>query len=237
LLLADAGDTTAPSQHDGATPEQAAAALEEIGRLHRHVGQEQAAGRRPAAWLPGFDRGPLSMLQAAVESAVEPFLARFGDLLPAGGAGLLRRFAPRLAQWGTARSREPLTLVHADYRLDNLVIGAGGEVTVLDWQTALIGPGAMDAASLLATSLTVTERRRHEDELLACYAAASGHTVADVRRGVRQHLLWWMALYANNLSRIDPGDPKGQAMFEDTVQRTFTAALDHEAGELLGERV
>jgi aminoglycoside phosphotransferase (APT) family kinase protein len=125
--------------------------------------------------------------------------------------------------------------VHADYRLDNLIIDAAGTITVLDWQTALLGPGAMDVASLLATSLTLADRRAHEDELLEVYAAASGHTVADVRLGVRHHLLWWMALYANNLSRIDPTDPKGQAMFEDTVKRTFCAALEHEAGRLLDD--
>lgn len=228
LLLADAGDTTAASQATGATRTQADAAVTEIAALHRSL-----EGRRPAEWLPGFDRGPFTMLEAAVCSAVEPFLDRFGHLLAPGGADLLRRFAPRLAAWAEDRRSEPLTLVHADYRLDNLIIDAADQVTIVDWQTALIGHGAMDVASLLATSLTVEDRRRWEDDLLARYAEATGHTVQHVRLGVRQHLLWWMALYANNLSRIDPADAAGIAMFEHTVQRTFSAAADHDAGALL----
>ncbi|MCC6433892.1 MAG: aminoglycoside phosphotransferase family protein [Acidimicrobiales bacterium] len=229
LLLADAGDSVAPSQTDGATEAQAAATLSEIARLHREL-----EGRRPAAWLPGFDAGPFTALQQAVQQAVDPFLRRYGHLLPEGGADLLRRFAPLLASWAAQRRADPLTLVHADYRLDNLIIDAEQRVTILDWQTALIGNGAMDVASLLVTSLTVEHRRAWEDELLIHYAAAAGHTVEHVRHSVRQHLLWWMALYANNLSRIDPADRAGVAMFEHTVRRTFVAALDHEVGALLG---
>lgn len=228
LLLADAGDTVAAGQTEGATRDQAAAALSEIAHLHRAL-----EGRRPAAWLPGFDAGPFTALQGAVQDAVEPFVQRYGELLPEGGAALLRRFAPRLAAWAAERREDPLTLVHADYRLDNLVIDTEQRVTILDWQTALMGNGAMDVASLFATSLTVADRRAWEDELIAHYADAVGHTAEDVRRGVRQHLLWWMALYANNLSRIDPADRAGVAMFEHTVRRTFAAAVDHEVGSLL----
>ena len=138
-----------------------------------------------------------------------------------------------LAEWSAAMARGPLTVVHADYRLDNLVIDDAGRVTVLDWQTTLIGPAAMDVASFLATSLTVADRRTWEDDLFAAYAAVAGTTVGAVRHGVRLHLLWWMALYANNLSRLEPDDPRAVAMLHSTVQRTFTAAVDHDCGALL----
>ncbi len=225
LLLEDVGDTTAASQSEGASKEHASAALGEIARLHRHF-----EATRPTSWLPGFDRGPLTGLQASVEQAVEPFLDRFADLLPAGGAQRLRRFAPQLADWAQVQAASPLTLVHADYRLDNLIIGPSNDVVILDWQTALLGGGAMDVASFLATSLSVEHRRDWEEELMALYAAEVGHTVEHVRRGVGQYLLWWMALYAHNLSRIEPSDPAGAAMFEHTVQRTFVAAADHVVG-------
>jgi hypothetical protein len=230
LLLGDAGDTTAAAQSDGASAEHAVAALTEIAGLHRDF-----AGGRPVAWLAGFDRGPLEALQAAVCGAVEPFLDRFGALLPDGTATVLRRFAPRLAEWSAAMARGPLTVVHADYRLDNLVIDAAGRVTVLDWQTTLVGPAAMDVASFLATSLTVADRRAWEDDLFASYAAVTGTTPGAVRRGVRLHLLWWMALYANNLSRLEPDDPRAVAMLHSTVRRTFTAAVDHDCAALLDE--
>ncbi len=225
LLLEDAGDTEAPTQADGATLDQAAAALTEIAKLHR-----QFLRRRPTGWLPGLDRGPLDALQHNVQAAVEPFAGRFGDLLPAGGADALRHFAPRLAGWAAEEAQRPLTMVHADYRLDNLIVrreGAGSRVTVLDWQTTLMGAGEMDLASFLVTSLGVEDRRRWEDELIEQYSDAVGRAVEEVRAGFRRHLWWWMALYANNLSRIDPTDERGEAMFSATVQRTFQAAADN----------
>ena len=228
LLLSDAGDSVAADQSSGATFDQARAALQALAQLHRRFDE------RPNEWLPGFDRGPLTALQQAVESAVEPFLARYGDGLPQDGADLLMRFAPRLSVWSEQQAQGPLCLVHADFRLDNLVFTDRGEVVILDWQTALMGGAEMDVASLLTTSLAVSDRRRWEDELIAGYADARGHTVADVRERYRHYLLWWMALYANNLSRIDPGDPRGSEMFNSTIERTFCAALDHEVGDLIG---
>lgn len=228
LLLEDAGDSAAPSQAQGADVEQAGLALDAIAAVHR-----RCEGNRPTSWLPGFDRGPFSALQGAVVAAVEPFLSRFGDRLPAGGADLLRAFAPRLAAWAEGRTHGPLTLVHADYRLDNLVLGAEGRVVIVDWQTALLGRGEMDVASFLVTSLTVSARRTHEAALLARYAEARGHDVDQVREEYRQHLLWWAALYANNLSRIAPADAAGMVMFDQTVVRTFAAALDHDVGRLV----
>ena len=228
LLLEDVGDSTAAGQTQGASRHQALAALAEIAGLHR-----QYDGVRPTEWLPGFDRGPLTALQHAVQYAVEPFLQRYGEQLPVGGADLLRRFAPRLSAWAQRQARTSLSVVHADYRLDNVVFRASGEVVVLDWQTALLGAGEMDLASFVVTSLTVEDRREWEGVLFEHYADARGRTVEHVRSAFREHLLWWMALYANNLSRIDPADPQGVAMFDNTVHRTFVAAADHEVAALI----
>jgi thiamine kinase-like enzyme len=168
-----------------------------------------------------------------VSLAVPTFVARYGDLVPGPTVDWLRRFAPTLAAWAEVEAAHQLTVVHADYRLDNLVFGADGTVTILDWQTALVGQGAMDLASFLATSLTVDHRRAWEDELIGRYAAEVGAAADDVRERVRSHLLWWMALYANNLSQIEPGDERGRSLFEQMVVGTYTAAVDHRVGELL----
>ncbi len=38
------------------------------------------------------------------------------------------------------RDREPTTIIHGDFRLDNLMFHPDGTVTVLDWQTCTVGP-------------------------------------------------------------------------------------------------
>jgi aminoglycoside phosphotransferase (APT) family kinase protein len=62
----------------------------------------------------------------------------------------------RLADWLTARTAQlssdyPVTLVHGDYRLDNLVLAPGhGRVrAVLDWEMSTFGDPLMDVALLL----------------------------------------------------------------------------------------
>ncbi len=229
LLLEDCGPGVGTDEVAGATPEQARAAIAEIARFAATWwGRE-----RPVPWMPGFDLGPATALAAAVSEAVEPFVVRFGERIPAAGVDWLRAFAPRFGAWWAEQAAGPLTVVHADYRLDNLLFTADGGIVIIDWQTALFGPGTMDLTSFLATSLTPDVRRDLEDELLGLYAAGVGVPLDDVRRGYRAHLLWWMALYANNLSRIDPADPRGATLFDGMVTRTFTAALDHRVGDLL----
>jgi aminoglycoside phosphotransferase (APT) family kinase protein len=62
------------------------------------------------------------------------------------GLGELYR---RLAASAPAESRT--AIVHGDYRLDNLLIGAGDQVTaVLDWEMSTLGDPVMDLAVLVA---------------------------------------------------------------------------------------
>lgn len=224
LLLEDLGDSTA-DQISGADADQAHRAIAALAGIHRNFGPE-----RPVGWLPGFDRPGFGGLQAAIEQSIGPFAARYGDRVPARTLGWLAAFVEDLPGWAERQAEGPLTLVHADYRLDNLVL-TDASAAVIDWQTALWGPGPMDLASFLATSLTVEDRRRYEGDLIAAYAAGTGLTTAAVQAGYRSCLRWWMAIFANNLSRIDPAAGRATELFDLTVIRTFTAADDLDAGD------
>jgi aminoglycoside phosphotransferase (APT) family kinase protein len=244
LLLEDRGGGPAADQVRGANDDQATAAVETLARL-----QAPFWGRPPPVdWLPSFARPGFNPLQAAMASAIPVFTERHGDRVPPRTLEWLRTFVDALPAWAAQQGSGPLTLVHADYRLDNLLFAADGAVTVIDWQTTLFGPGPMDLASFLATSLAVPDRRRLEADLLDTYtatlqvgggriagAADDAMTRAEVERRYRSCLLWWMAIFANNLSRIDPADERGRALFEHMIDRTFRAADDWDAGELLAE--
>ena len=67
----------------------------------------------------------------------------------------------------------PYTIVHGDYRLDNLMFRPDGSVVVLDWQMVAAAPdGAADILLLLASSMDGARRRLLLDELLARYCDA-----------------------------------------------------------------
>ena len=226
LLLEDLGESTA-DQIQGATADEAHRAVSTLADVHHRF-----ASRRPVEWLPGFDRPGIGGLQGPMRQAIGPFTARYGDRVPARTLGWLAAFVDDLPGWAAQQGAGPLTLVHADYRLDNLMLTAS-RTAVIDWQTALWGPGPMDLASFLATSLTVEDRRRHEADLIAAYADGTGLTTGAVEAGYRSCLCWWMAIFANNLSRIDPDAGRATELFDLTVTRTFAAADDLDAGRAL----
>ncbi len=130
---------------------------------------EDVVGRHPATpWQPAeLDRvlAALGDLAAATTPAPLPDLPAAADLLAADFAGW-RRMAidppadldpwtaahlPRLcdlADLGVAALAGE-TLVHADIRADNVLIGDGGAVTIVDWPWACRGPAWLDTLLLL----------------------------------------------------------------------------------------
>ena len=75
---------------------------------------------------------------------------------------------------GTDRKSEKVSLVHGDFRLDNLLFDIKGgteEIAVLDWQTLTLGHGLTDIGYFLGCGIGDDLRRAHEGELLDLYCA------------------------------------------------------------------
>jgi hypothetical protein len=94
---------------------------------------------------------------------------------------LLRDVATVIGAWQLTRL-EPSSVVHGDYRLDNLLFAPDGSgategpgapaVLAIDWQTAAVGPPLRDVAYFLGTSLATHVRRSAEESLVAEYHSA-----------------------------------------------------------------
>lgn len=71
---------------------------------------------------------------------------------------------------GLITPRGPRTLVHGDFRLDNLLIDPTGEpITVVDWQTTALGSAPYDVAYFIGAGLCAEDRRTHEERLVRGY--------------------------------------------------------------------
>jgi fructosamine-3-kinase len=68
----------------------------------------------------------------------------------------------------------PVTLAHGDASMQNLRTGPQGEVALLDWEDVSAGPGALDLAWLLLSSVQPGQW----DEVIAAYGRADGLNVA-----------------------------------------------------------
>jgi len=240
LILEDcAGDET--DHGAGATVAQAEAAVDALAAFHAAWWQSSTQFE----WMPGFDTVGVSGLQQPWLAALPIFVDRFRHVIPAETVTWPMRFALRLPEWSDQVGTQPLTIVHTDYRLDNLLFTSDGaadgspQVTMIDWQTALRGPGAMDLTCFLATSLSVADRRAHETALIDRYLGALHAAGISIDRqwfeqSFDENLLWWMCQFGNNLSRLEPDDPATQAALDTMIERTYTAGLDRNVGRLLG---
>lgn len=249
LLLEDLGDRTMISQIAGVPGARAVEALRALARLHGAWWESPLL--RDLDWMPRLD-APLNLAAGQQYRDAWPlFVERIGDAIPAEALALGERTQQvfeHILQIGIAEA--PLTVCHGDFRADNLMFddraGADDEVAVLDWQIAYQGPGVTDVAYFLCQSLTVDERRAHEadlvrgwyDELAATARREHGATLDDYPFEVA----WWQYRRASlgttvypvtAMGAMDPANDRGRELVAQMAVRSFTAALDLDAGELL----
>src|SRR3954471_1115385 len=234
LLLGDAGPAVQGDQIRGCTPDEARLAIAELARLHAPLLGDPELAATP--WLN--QDSPLN--QALLAQLWTGFLERYQERLAPDHRALIERFLQSVDGWALDR-RAPLGLVHGDYRLDNLLVRAEGSplpFCVVAWQPVGWGPAMSDAAYFTGGSLTVDDRRAHEDELLRAYFDALGDQQAlsweacreGYRRGCFSGVL--MAVAASMLvERTERGDE----MFMTLLARHCQQALDLDAVGLLAE--
>ncbi len=178
LLLEDLAPATQGDQLAGCTVAEAEAAAVNLAGLHGPRWCDASLADFEGLSLMGADDGEL--LASVMGPMTEVFVARFADRLAPADREVLERVPAVSGSWISARN-ERFAPVHGDYRLDNLMFPpGGGPVTALDWQTVSLGLPARDLAYLTATSLSVADRRAHEDALVAAYhRALLAYGVAD----------------------------------------------------------
>ncbi len=169
LIFEDIRPAVQGSQVAGCSVDQAALAMEQLALLHASMWDAPDLGGR--TWLtPRSDNGG-EALAGIYQTMVDAFLAQYDDRLPDSTRQAAERFTPLVATW-LCTDRKPMTLLHGDYRLENMLFGDGPgapPLTTVDWQTVSIGPGPSDAAYFLGAGLKTELRREHERELLEIY--------------------------------------------------------------------
>jgi hypothetical protein len=230
LLLDDVAPASQGDQIKGCTFEEARTAMLALARIHAPVLGDLAVGSAP--WL----NQPNPLNQALLTGLFTGFVERYGKRVAPEHLAVCERLIPSSDGWSNDR-RPPLGLVHGDYRLDNLLFGAG-TCHVVDWQTVSWGPAMADASYFLGNGLLVDDRRVHEQELVRTYhAALLDHGVSafswdtcweEYRRQVFGNLV--MAICASMIvQRTDRGDD----MFMASVERAAQQAIDLDSVDLL----
>jgi aminoglycoside phosphotransferase (APT) family kinase protein len=233
LVLADMAPAAPGDQLTGCTPEQAEAAAVAIAGLHAGTWCDPTLGDQD--WLiPSFAEmapymGP--MLQETVDT-----FASKRTLAPAT-IDVFRRFAADFENWATGRPL-PWSLLHNDYRLDNLLFAPAGTdlppVTVLDWQSLSTGLPLRDVAFLLGTGLEPEVRRAHERRIVSAYhqeLLQRGVSAYDAERcwDDYRHGLFHGPLICLLGDAIAAPTERGVEMFTVMAERTAAAIQDVDA--------
>jgi hypothetical protein len=237
LLLEDLAPARAGEQVAGLTVAEAEDAVRNLAGLHGPRWNDPELLVVP--WLSRHDEGTAGFYADVLAGAIPTFLERFGPRLGPDDEATLREVPEHVAAWLLARP-ERFTVIHGDYRPDNLMFPDHGTgVSAVDWQTIALGLPGRDIGYLLATSLEPTVRRASERHLVGVYHEAlvthgvSDHDLdecfEDYRLGIVQGPLITVlgAVYAN-----DPNEAS-DAMFTAMITRSLTAIRDLRPYELL----
>ena len=232
LLLEDLAPAQAGDPAAGCSPEQIRAAVACAAGMHA------AWWDRPALasmdWIPEFDQLTATrhaICREAWPEFVERYRRHFPDLCNRVGPALI----DGLDTVRHAMSQAPPTLLHGDFRPDNVMFAAGGAgppAAFVDWQVMLRGPGPMDVAYFLLSATDRGTRRAIETDVLRDYGAALtrggviGYSAEQCLTDYRLAMADVLSRIVVLTTRVLPEGAAGWSVFDVLAERIAGAVVD-----------
>jgi hypothetical protein len=232
LLLEDLSPRQPGRQSDGCSLIHATLAVQNLSRLHASRWNDGALTE--VDFLLPLTEARAAFLAELARTATDQFIARYEHRLDADDVATLRAVAEVLFEW-QLNHPEPFSLVHGDYRLDNLMLHpAGKDVVVVDWQTLAVALPARDLSYFIGTSLPIEQRRAQEAHLLATYyelLQAQGVTGYSLDRFTTDYRIGQlhgpMITVIGSLTSSGQRDARADEMFLSMARRSCAAVRDH----------
>ena len=238
LLLEDLAPAQQGDQLEGCTLDEAALALEELAKLHAPRWADPTLV--DIAWLRDRDADGVASLISYYRTFWPGFLDIYSGVMTPSQIALGERFGASIEPW-VSGDHAPRTVIHGDYRLDNMLFGTeegGYPLAVVDWQTPGRGAALSDASYFLGAGLLPDERRAHEVDLLRRYHEqlhAGGVRDFSWDACWEDYRRWTFAGCVMSViaSMVVGSSERGIAMFSAMTERHFTHAEDLDAAEFL----
>ncbi|MCK6555046.1 ecdysteroid 22-kinase family protein [Candidatus Binatia bacterium] len=239
LLLEDLAPRQQGNQLAGCSEAVASAAVLELVGLHAPTWCDRSL--LGIGWLGEATAETAEMVRGLYRATLPGFLDRFAGQLSSDEAAIISRVGE-----GTGAPflplRDPFSLIHVDYRLDNLLIDEVSNpprVAAVDWQTITMGSPLSDVAYFLGAGMQPEARRRAEGDIVReyyealCRAGVSGYPFErcweDYRRGTFAGFV--VTVIATVMVQQTA---RGDEMFLAMARRHSRHALDLGAEEFLG---
>jgi hypothetical protein len=239
LLLEDLAPATQGDQLTGCDAEVARAAVLELVGLHGPSWNR--AEFRGIDWIGEPDAAGRAQMQALYQALLPGFLDRYGARLAADEAGIIAAVGEAAGGPLFDGLGSPYSLVHVDYRLDNLLIDRRAvppRISVVDWQSITLGSPLADVAYFLGAGLLPEDRRPVEESIVRAYHdALLARGIADYpwERCWRDYRRGTFAGFGVTViaSMLVQQTERGDDMFTAMARRHSRHALDLGAAEFL----
>jgi hypothetical protein len=233
-LMEDLAPAEPGSQLVGESRQHARLALQQAARLAASFYGDPDIGARDfvtaSARTDGGAQGEQLMQQYWPQ-----FVDRFGHGLSAQCIAFGERYVARHVHFVT-RYQGKKTLIHGDFRCENVLFGDDAATTV-DWQTVAESSALTDAAYFMGGSVDIPQRREWERELIAEYtqwlnARDVDLSIQDCWEQYREFAMHGILITVLGASFTAPAERSDQ-MFLAMIQRHLQQCVDLGSAEFL----
>ncbi|MDA0978639.1 MAG: phosphotransferase [Proteobacteria bacterium] len=166
IIMEDLAPGRQGDQLAGCDASQAETAMIELAHLHGPRWGDDSLVDGEIVTRNSADGG--QMLKALYDMVTPGFLDRYQSRLTGEEQEMVSLVGENLIAY-MSQYQGPMTLIHIDYRLDNMMFDGPYPLAVVDWQSIAYGCAMNDAAYFIGTSLREDERKSAEEALLRAY--------------------------------------------------------------------
>ena len=239
LLMEDVSSYRMGSQVEGATLEECELCVDFLANLHASFWNQLS----DVEWLPNMSGSDNATNMALGCEAGWPQLQEiFGEFVPDNIEAMRERYVAAIPTLQAKLDQHPKTLIHGDFRMDNMLFGQAPEhdaLLVVDFQGPLKGNGIHDVAYLLSHSAKTDVRREHERDLIERYAnglitaGIKHYSVEKAWNDYRVGVLYSWTVAVVIAGTMDPANERGFAWMSKMVERNGLAINDLNCLDLL----
>ncbi len=230
ILLEDLSSARLGDVSVGCNDREAALAVKTLARFH--ASWWNSGSLAEYAWLRKLtDR--LEDLLCLLPESWPTFVSRFRATLDTNQFEMLSGVNEHLGGSRRVLMGGSQTLLHGDFKLDNLFFLPSGEIVAVDWGLVMAGPGMFDVAFFLSQNLLCEDRRRLEIDLIHTYVralAAAGVRQYDFGNALADYRLQLVGLLprliaAGGLAQF--ADQQAVEQYAVGLRRVLCAVNDH----------